>query len=93
MTDRGSCSRAELDGRRIVVDLSDADLAQLTATAARRGVDGSMLVLGWIRGGLLSNSAWDGPGDRADRIARDVAVARRSEDLFRDLLSDPDPAD
>ena len=93
MTDRGSCSRVELDGRRIVVDLSDADLAQLTATATRRGVDGPTLVLGWIRGGLLSNSAWDGPGDRTDRITRDVAVARRSDDLFQDLLGDPDRSD
>jgi hypothetical protein len=93
MTDRGSCSRAELDGRRIVVDLSDADLARLTAIAARRGVDGPQLVLGWIRRGMLSNRIWAGPDgepERAGRIARDVETARRSEELFRDLLDGPD---
>jgi hypothetical protein len=95
MTDRGSCSRVELDGRRIVVDLSDADLAQLTATAARRGLDGSALVLGWIQHGLVNSRPWDAARDRAgrtdqtDRMARDIDVARQTDELFRDLLGDP----
>lgn len=105
MTDRGSCSRAEIDGRRVVVDLSDADLARLTAIAARRSVEGPQLVLGWIRRGMLGNRLWAVPAtepatapatapatesaDRAARLARDVETARRSEDLFRDLLDGP----
>lgn len=92
MTDRGSCSHAELDGRRIVVELSDDDLDQLTAIAHRRGIDGPRLVLEWIRRGMLSNRVWAEPGERRvppDRVARDVEVARRSEDLFRDLLRGP----
>ena len=99
MTDRGSCSRIELDGRRIVVELSDADVARLTAVTARRGADGSELVLGWIRRGLLSDGAWAEPGDRPDRsargdqVTRDVEVAQRHDELFRDLLGDPDRSD
>ncbi len=99
MTDRGSCSRVELDGRRIVVDLSDADLARLTAAEARRGIDGSELVLGWIRRGLLSDGAWAEPTGRddrtvrGDRVMRDVEVAQRSDELFKDLLGDPDRSD
>jgi hypothetical protein len=92
MTDRGSCSHVELDGRRIVVDLSDGDLERLTAIAHRRGVDGSRLVLEWIRRGILSDRIWAEPGERRalpDRVARDVEVARQSEDLFRDLLGSP----
>lgn len=92
MTDRGSCSHIELDGRRIVVDLSDGDLERLTAMAHRRGVDGSRLVLEWIRRGILSNRIWAEPDDRQalpDRTARDVEVARQSEDLFRGLLGGP----
>ncbi|MFD6139169.1 hypothetical protein [Promicromonospora sp. NPDC060271] len=96
MTDRGSCSHVELDGRRIVVELPDADLARLTAAAHRRGIDGPRLVLEWIRRGLLSDRGWAEPGERhalPDRVARDAEVAWQSEDLFRDLLrgpSDPD---
>ena len=99
MTDRGSCSRVELDGRRIVVDLSDADLAQLLATAARRGLDGSALVLGWIQYGLVGSRPWEAPRSRADRVARDapvtrdVDVARESDELFRDLLGRRDDTD
>lgn len=99
MTDRGSCSRVELDGRRIVVELSDADVARLTATEARRGVDGSELVLGWIRRGLVTDGAWgeqrgrDDRTTRSDRVTRDVEVAQRSDELFRDLLGDPDRSD
>jgi hypothetical protein len=92
MTDRGSCSHVELDGRRIVVDLSDGDLARLTAIAHRRGIDGPRLVLEWIRRGLQSNHVWAEPGDRQaspDRAARDIEVARQSEDLFRGLLGGP----
>lgn len=92
MTDRGSCSHVELDGRRIVIDLSDGDLERLAAIARRRGVDGSRLVLEWIRRGLLSNRIWAEPDDRRtppDRTARDVEVARQTEDLFRDLLDGP----
>ena len=92
MTEHGSCSHVELDGRRIVVDLSDGDLERLTAIARRRGIDGPRLVLEWIRRGMLSNRIWDEPGERRvrpDRAARDVEVARQSEDLFRDLLGDP----
>ena len=95
MTERGSCSHAELDGRRIVIELSDGDLEQLTAIAHRRGIDGPRLVLEWIRRGMLSNRVWTEPGerrvpsDRDDRVARDVEVARQSEDLFRDLLRGP----
>jgi hypothetical protein len=36
---------------------------------------------------------WDEPSDRPDRVARDVAVAQRSDDLFRGLLRDHDHAD
>jgi len=92
MTERGSCSHVELDGRRIVVELSDGDLERLTATAHRRGIDSPQLVLEWIRRGLLSNRIWAEPGERhvpPDRVARDVEVARRSEELFRDLLGGP----
>jgi hypothetical protein len=92
MTERGSCSHVELDGRRIVVDLSDGDLDRLTAIAHRRGIDGPRLVLEWIRRGMLSNRVWAEPGERRalpDRVARDVEVARQSEDLFRDLLRSP----
>ncbi|MEU4387928.1 hypothetical protein [Promicromonospora sp. NPDC023805] len=92
MTERGSCSHVELDGRRIVVDLSDGDLARLTAIAHRRGIAGPRLVLEWIRRGMVSNRIWAEPDDRQaspDRTARDVEVARQSEDLFRDLLSSP----
>lgn len=93
MTDRGSCSRVELDGRRIVVDLSDGDLARLTAIAARRCVDAPQLVLGWIRRGMLGNRIWAGPDDRPDRAERatqDAEIAQRSDDLFRNLLDIPD---
>ena len=93
MTDRGSCSRVELDGRRIVVDLSDADHARLTAIAAWRGIDGPRLVLGWIHRGMLSNHIWAASSDERDhaaRIARDVEVARQSDELFGDLLRDED---
>jgi len=93
MTGRGSCSRAELDGRRVVVDLSDADLARLAAIAARRGVDGPQLVLSWIRRGMLSNRIWAGPADAPEhpgRLARDVETARRSEQLFGGLLDGRD---
>ncbi|MEV0951204.1 hypothetical protein [Promicromonospora sp. NPDC050249] len=92
MTERGACSHVELDGRRIVVDLSDGDLERLTAIAHRRRIDGPQLVLEWIRRGLLGNRSWADPGERhalPDRVARDVEVARQSEDLFRDLLGSP----
>lgn len=92
MTARGSCSHAELDGRRIVVDLSDGDLARLSSIAQRRDIDGPQLVLEWIRRGLLSNRSWAEPGERhtpPDRAVRDVEVGRQSEDLFRDLLRGP----
>ena len=90
MTDHHSSSRVELDGRRIVVDLSDADLARLTATAHRRGVDGSRLVLEWIRRGASSDT-WARRGEplsRAGRVDRDVEVARNAEELFGDVLGD-----
>ena len=93
MTDRGSCSRVELDGRRIIVDLSDGDLARLTTIAARRGVDGPQLVLGWIRRGMLGDRIWavpDDSPDHAERATRDVEIARQSGELFRDLLNSPD---
>ena len=92
MTDDGSWSHVELHGRRIVVDLSDGDLERLTAIARRRSIDGPQLVLEWIRRGMLSNRIWAEPGERhvpSDRAARDVEVARQSEDLFRDLLKGP----
>lgn len=92
MTESGSCSHVELDGHRIVVDLSDGDLERLTATAHRRGIDGPRLVLEWIRRGILSDRIWAEPDHRQalpDRAARDVEVARQSEDLFRDLLRGP----
>ncbi|MGI5190151.1 hypothetical protein ACQEVI_18580 [Promicromonospora sp. CA-289599] len=91
MTERDSCSHVGLDGRRMVVELSDGDLARLTAIAHRRGIDGPELVLEWIRRGM-SNRIWAEPDERhalPDRVARDVEVARRSEDLFRDLLGGP----
>jgi hypothetical protein len=96
MTDRGPCSRVGLDGRRIVVDLSDADLERLTAIAHRRGVDAPRLVLEWIRRGMLSNRIWAEPGEppaRPERVARDVEIARQVEDLFGDLLGDQGDAD
>lgn len=92
MTERGPCSHAELDGRRIVVDLSDGDLERLTAIAHRRGIDGARLVLEWIRRGMLSNRVRAEPGERRvppGRVARDVEVARWAEDLFGDLLDRP----
>jgi hypothetical protein len=92
MTYRGACSHVELDGHRIVVDLTDGDLARLTAIAHRCGIDGPRLVLGWIRRGMLSNRSWAAPDEQRvppDRVARDVEVARQSEDLFRDLLGSP----
>ena len=98
MTDRGSCTRVELDGRRVVVDLSDADRDQLTTMAARSGTSGPQLVLGWIRRGLLDGPArdprtWDGPVDRGARLARDVEVARQADEVFGDLFSSPDRSD
>lgn len=92
MTERGSRSHVELDGRRIVVDLSDGDLERLTAIAHRRGIDGPRLVLGWIRRGMLSNRSWAEPDEQRvppDRVAQDVEVAQQSEDIFRDLLGSP----
>ncbi|GAA4692830.1 hypothetical protein APR04_002158 [Promicromonospora umidemergens] len=91
MTDH-SCSRVELDGRRIVVELSDADLARLTATVHRRGVDGPRLVLEWIRRGV-SGDTWARPGEpfsAANRMDRDVEVARNTERLFGGVLGDSD---
>ncbi|MFD6447432.1 hypothetical protein ACFWEJ_20155 [Promicromonospora sp. NPDC060204] len=98
MTTRGSCSRVEVDGRRVVVDLSDADGDLLTTTAARSGVPAPQLVLGWIRRGLLDGPArdpraWDGPVDRSARLARDVEVARQAEEAFGDLFGSPDRTD
>lgn len=90
MTDR-SGSRVELDGRRIVVELSDADLARLTATAHRRDVDCPRLVLEWIRRGV--SDTWTRPGEpfsAANRMGRDVEVARNAEELFGDMLGDRD---
>jgi hypothetical protein len=95
MNDRGSCSRVTLDGRRIVVDLSDADLTRLDAIGTRRGVDGAELVLEWIRRGLGARDR-NGPSDRPsrpERVARDVEVARQAEELFGDLLGDHDHSD
>ncbi|MFD2796705.1 hypothetical protein ACFS27_24305 [Promicromonospora vindobonensis] len=95
MADRNACSRVELDGRRIVVDLSDADLARLTATALGRGVDGTRLVHEWIRRGLRGDDAWAPPDERpgranrVDRVNRDIEVAQQSESLFTDLLGGP----
>lgn len=89
MTDH-SCSRAELSERRIIVDLSDADLARLTSMAARRHADVQDLVLGWIRRGLASRGGWDESRDRTDQVAHDVEVAQRSERLFGDLLREND---
>ena len=89
MTDH-SCSRVELDGRRIVIDLSDADLARFTATVHRRGVDGPRLVLEWIRRGVSSDT-WARPGgpfSAANRMDRDVEVARNAERLFGGVLGD-----
>ena len=88
MTDR-SCSRVELDGRRVVIDLSDADLAQLARIAAKRRIDALELVLGWIRRGLYGEGAWAELSGRPDRIARDVEVARQADELFGNLLADP----
>lgn len=98
MTDRAPCSRVELDGRRVVVDLSHVDGDRLTTMAARSGVAGAELVLGWIRRGLLDGPArdtraWDGPVDRGARLAQDVEVARQAEDAFRDLFGSPDRTD
>jgi hypothetical protein len=92
MADRTACSRVELDGHRIVVDLSDADLARLIATVHRRGVDGPRLVLEWIRRGMSSDT-WatpDEPFSRANRVDRDVHVARNTEELFGGVLGDSD---
>lgn len=88
MTDHGR-SRVELGERRIVVDLSDADLEQLTSLAARRHANAPDLVLGWIRRGLVGTGRWE-ECDRTDQVAHDVEVARRSESLFRDLLGESD---
>jgi hypothetical protein len=88
MTDRGSCSQVELDGRRVVIDLSDADLAQLARIQAKRYAGGADLVLGWIRRGLYGEGAWAEISGRPDRLARDIEVARQAEDLFGDLLDD-----
>lgn len=88
MTDRGSCSRVELDGRRVVIDLSDADLAQLTRIEARRRDAAADLVLGWIRRGLYGEGAWAELSGRPDRMTRDVEVARQVDELFGDLLGD-----
>lgn len=88
MTDHHACSHVELDGRRIVVDLSDADLARLTATAHRRGVDRTQLVLAWIRRGM-SSDLWTRPDERSGRVNRmdrDVEVGQRAESLFTGLL-------
>ncbi|MFD7311263.1 hypothetical protein [Promicromonospora sp. NPDC059942] len=98
MTTRGSCSRVEVDGRRVVVDLSDADGDQLTTMAARSGTSGPQLVLGWILCGLLDGPArdpraWDGPVDRSARLTRDVEVARQAEEAFGDLFGSPDRTD
>ncbi|WP_020013256.1 hypothetical protein [Promicromonospora sukumoe] len=98
MTDRAPCSRVELDGRRVVVDLSGADADRLGTMAARSGVAGPELVLGWIRRGLLDGPAqdmraWDGPVDRGARQARDVEVARTAEEAFRGLFGSPDRPD
>lgn len=93
MTDRGSCSQVELDGQRVVIDLSDADLAQLTRIEAKRRIGAADLVLGWIRRGLYGDGAWAELSGRPDRVARDVEVARQADELFRDLLDghgDPD---
>jgi hypothetical protein len=88
MTDRSSCSQVELDGRRVVIDLSDADLAQLARIATRRCACASDLVLGWIRRGLYGEGAWAELSGRSERIARDVEVARQTDELFGGLLGD-----
>lgn len=88
MTDRGPCSRVELDGRRVVIDLSDADLAQLARIGAKRYAGGADLVLGWIRRGLYGDGAWAELSGRPDRLARDIEVARQADELFGDLLDD-----
>lgn len=106
MTDHAPGSRIELDGRRVVVDLSDVDRDRLATMAARSGVSRPELVLGWIRRGLLDPArdgrAWDSPADhgpqqardveadRGARRARDVEVARQADDAFRGLLGGPD---
>ncbi|MFI6427413.1 hypothetical protein [Promicromonospora sp. NPDC050880] len=88
MTDHAPGSRVELDGRRVVVDLSDADRDRLTTMAARSGVSGPELVLGWIRRGLLGPArdgrARDWPADLGAQQARDVEAdrgARRAHDV------------
>ena len=91
MTDRGSCTRVELDGRRVVIDLSDADLAQLARIQAKRYAGGADLVLGWIRRGLYGEGAWAEISGRPDRLARDIEVARQADELFGDLLGDDGP--
>ncbi|WP_129786964.1 hypothetical protein [Promicromonospora panici] len=88
MTDRGPCSRVELDGRRVVIDLSDADLAQLARIEGKRYAGGADLVLGWIRRGLYGDGAWAELSGRPDRLARDIEVARQADELFGDLLDD-----
>ncbi|WP_454853435.1 hypothetical protein [Promicromonospora soli] len=92
MTDRGSCSQVELDGRRVVIDLSDTDLAQLSRIQAKRYAGGADLVLGWIRRGLYGEGAWAELSGRPDpdRLARDIEVAQQADDLFGDLLSEDD---
>ncbi|MDR7381949.1 hypothetical protein [Promicromonospora iranensis] len=88
MTDRGPCSQVELDGRRVVIDLSDADLAQLARITTRRRACAPDLVLDWIRRGLYGEGAWAELSGRSDRMARDVEVARQTDELFGGLLGD-----
>lgn len=88
MTDRGSCTQVELDGHRIVVELSDPDLQQLARIGTKRRAGASDLVLGWIRNGLYGHGAWAELSGRPDRLARDIEVARQSDELFGGLLED-----
>lgn len=89
MTDRGSRSRVAFDGRRIVVDLSDADLTELIRIGARSQAQVPELVLAWIRRGL-GGGRWGEPGPLPGRLARDVEVAQQAETLFGDLLGSRD---
>ena len=93
MTDRVSCTQVELDGHRIVVELSDPDLQQLARIEAKRRGGASDLVLGWIRNGRYGPGAWAELSGRPDRLARDIEVARQADELFRDLLGDDDGPD